>query len=352
MSRRHRIAKRAATAAAALVCLGGLSAVAREGTEAARKPSPGVFGLYWDNDHVAGTDRRYTNGIRVAWTSSELGRPGSPVRLPGWLEALSRALSLGRDSGDSAGGRFISVFLDQRMYTPEDITRTETPPGEHPYAGYAGIGLAFHSRSGSSLSSFELDLGLIGPGSLAGATQRLWHKLFGFKTPAGWAGELRNEPVLGLAYDRRERLLTPEPGPGLRAEAVVRAGGSLSNALTGGSVGAGIRAGRNLPDDFGAASISPNLSGEARRERGAGTSVFAYLAAEGQAVLRDAFLDGNLGRDGPRVEKHPLRGRIAAGVAVHRRRLALSVGYVAQTRWYETERRGHVYGTFRLSFIL
>jgi lipid A 3-O-deacylase len=344
MIRNRRIARRALIAATSLLAFGGVSASAREAAEAVRKTSPGVFSLFWDNDLAAGTDRRYTNGIRIAWTSAELGRPGFPVRFPGWLDSVSRALSFGRGS---AGGRFVSVFLDQRMYTPEDITRTETPAGEHPYAGYAGVGLAFHS-----MDSLEMVLGLIGPDSLAGATQRLWHRIFGFKTPAGWAGELKDEPVLGLAYDRRKRLWAPVRKPGLSADAVVRAGGSLSNALTAGGLGAGIRAGWSLPDDFGAASISPDLAGEARRERGAGTAVFAYLAAEGQAVLRDAFLDGNLWRDGPRVEKYPLRGRLAAGVMVRRRRLALSLGYVAQTRGYETERRGHIYGTFRLSFVL
>ncbi len=338
--------------AAALVWLGGLCAPAEEAAEAIRKASPGVFSLFWDNDLAAGTDRRYTNGIRIAWTSAALGRPDSPVRLPAWLDSVSRALSFGRGTASSSGDRHISVFLDQRMYTPEDITLTETPAGEHPYAGYAGVGLAFQSRDARSLDSFEMILGLIGPDSLAGATQRFWHRLFGFKTPEGWAGELRDEPVLGLAFEHRERLWDRAPGPGLLTDAVVRAGGSLSNALTAGGLGAGFRAGWNLPDDFGAASISPDLSGEVRRERGERTAAFAYLAAEGQAVLHDAFLDGNLWRDGPRVEKYPFRGRLAAGIAVCWRRLTLNGGYVAQTRWYETERRGHIYGTFCLSLVL
>jgi hypothetical protein len=344
------------TVLAVALSLEAAGVASRDAEQAVLKAPHGVFSLLVDNDFFAAIDRRYTNGIRAAWTFAELGRPEAPVKLPGWLEAASRALSFGRAAG---GRRYLSIFLDQRMYTSEEIALTETPAGEHPYAGYTGIGLAFYSRDDDGMDTVEFDLGLVGPDSLAGETQRLWHRFFGFKTPSGWARQLKDEFVLGLVYDHRERIWAPAPGPGLRTDGVVRAGGSFSNALTAAGIGAGIRVGWNLPDDFGAAMIPERPAGDPllkdRRERSAGsarTAIYGYLTIEGQAVVRDIFLDGNTFRDGPHVEKYPFRGALTAGVALRFRGWNLAYGYVFGSRSFETEPRGHLYGTVRLSFIL
>ncbi|MCX6559947.1 MAG: lipid A deacylase LpxR family protein, partial [Candidatus Aminicenantes bacterium] len=341
---------------AAALSLEAAGVSSRDAEQAARKAPGGVFSLLVDNDFFAATDRRYTNGIRIAWTSAELGRPEAPVKLPGWLEAASRALSFGRAAG---GRRYLSIFLDQRIYTPEDITLTETPAGEHPYAGYTGIGLAFHSRDDDGMDTVEIDLGLVGPDSLAGEIQALWHRFFGFMAPSGWARQLKDEFVLGLAYDHRERVWASAAGRGIRTDGVARAGGSLSNALTAAGIGAGIRVGWNLPDDFGAAMIPAGPAGDPllknRRERSADRvrpAIYGYLTIEGQAVLRDIFLDGNTFRDGPHVEKYPFRGALTAGLALRFRSWSLAYGYVLGSRSFETEPRGHIYGTVRLSFFL
>ena len=85
----------------------------------AKKPS-GVYGFYLDNDLFAGTDRGYTNGLKFVWVSPGLnGRP-TDFRLPGWLDFLSRKLCLARAPGSR---RFVSAFLGQNIFTPNDIER-------------------------------------------------------------------------------------------------------------------------------------------------------------------------------------------------------------------------------------
>jgi len=290
----------------------------------------GVFRLGNDNDLFARTDRRYTNGSKLDWTWPKPGRPGA---------------------GDALRRRWISVSLQQLMNTPEDVRRSGAPEGEQPYAGYLGFGLALHSVGPRTLDTVAFDLGIIGPASLAGATQEAFHRLFGFKPIRGWDLQLGNEPVLGVSLDHREKLRVAAPGRGLRADAGIRAGAALGNAFTAGWAGGEVRAGWNLPGGFApiAVPFGAGRGGPPDEAGGARWSVYGYGAAAAQIVLRDAFLDGNLFGAGTSLDRYPCRARIEAGFAVRRGGSELSFGYVAHSRRYATEPRGHVYGLAGLS---
>jgi hypothetical protein len=298
-----------------------------DGRESGR--SGGAFSLFNDNDFFARTDRRYTNGAWLGWTWPAPDRPEA-----------------------AAATRRLAVSLQQLMNTPEDVRRPGVPAGEQPYAGYLGVSLAFHASGPRSLDTTSIDLGVIGPASLAGATQKAFHRAFGFKVIGGWDVQLGNEPVLGVSLDHREKLFLPAAGRGPRADAAWRAGAALGNAFTAAWMGGEVRAGWNLPSGFAplAASFGAGPSGPPDGEAVPGWSAYGYLAASAQAVLRDAFLDGNLSGEGTSLDRHLGRVRIEAGWTLRWRRLSLSFGYVAQTRRYATERRGHVYGRAGLSY--
>ncbi len=319
------------------------------------KPHPGLFSLWVENDLFAGTDRRYTSGFGVQWISGELSR--GPARVPRWVDALSRELA---GPGERNARRFVSLALAQEMYTPEDITRSDVILGDRPYAGYTYLRLGFHALRPGSLDTVGLTVGLVGPHSLTGATQILWHKIFGFLTPEGWDHQLKDELILGLHYDHRRRVISWGRDGRWGGDAVLHLGGSLSNAVTQATVGAHWRWGLNMPRDFGAASLRPGEDASllidergAVRPAGGGWGGHVFLALQGHAVARDIFLDGNLFADSPRVEKYPFRGELIAGVAVHVGRYKASLGYVIASRQFRTERkRGHVYGVFNLSAAL
>lgn len=291
--------------------------------------SGGAFSLFNDNDFFARTDRRYTNGAWLGWTWPAPDRPGAAARK-----------------------RRITVSLQQLMNTPEDVRRPGVPAGEQPYAGYLGLGLAIQTMGPRSLDTTAFDLGIIGPASLAGATQKAFHKAFGFKVIQGWDEQLGNEPVLGVSHDHREKLFPAAAGKGPRTEAAWRAGAALGNAYTAAWLGGEVRAGWNLPPGFAplAAPFGAGPSGPADGPMRAAWSAYGYFAVAAQAVLRDAFLDGSLSGGETSLDRHLGRARIEAGWAVRWKRLGLIFGYVAQTRRYATERRGHVYGRAGLSY--
>jgi hypothetical protein len=333
-----------------------LAAVPLPGQEKKPQAPPGIFSLYIENDLAAGTDRDYTNGLKALWVSPELGEGEGRLRAPGWIDFLSRRLPLIQTQD---ARRFFSLSLAQAMYTPEDITRPVPDPSDRPYAGFLYAGLAVHSMDAGSLDTAEIDLGVVGPLSLAGDIQRLWHHTFGWDKPRGWAYQIKNEPVLALTYDHMQKILRPRTEEGFGRDAIVHAGATLSNVFTGAMAGLEFRLGWNLPGDFGSAHIQPGSDSAALfDERGLrlpGKRPFGFhffLALEGKAVVRDLFLDGNSFRSGPRVDKLPLVGQVVAGAALRYKRLKLSYGYVFLSKEFTTQRGTQTYGSLNLAFML
>jgi len=319
-----------------------------------RKPS-GTFGLFVENDVFALSDGGYTNGVKLVWLSPGLGDGPGKGRVPRWLDTMSRKLTPSRTPDRR---RFVSVALGQSMFTPEDILRKDLVRNDRPYAGYTYATLGFHRVSPSSMESFELDIGIVGPRSFAGDIQKFLHRVFHWSYPEGWANQLRNELALGIAYDHKWKVRPAgKTGEG-NWDLITHAGGMASNVFTGASGGMEFRLGRRLPDDFGTALIGPGsdsaslFEGTAPRLPGRGHFGFhAFVALEGHAVARDIFLDGNTFRRSHRVDKLPFTIDIAAGIAVRHRRLKADLAYVYQTKRFKGQELKPLLGSLNIAVL-
>jgi len=318
--------------------------------------APWRFGLTFENDLLAGTDRYYTNGVKLALASPPWRGDAPASGIPRSLQSLARAFAPPRPSADR---RFVSFFFGQEMYTPIDIWRPEPAADDPPYAGFLYAGMGFHRLGPSLLDSLTLVLGIVGPSSLAGAAQRTVHKAFGFERPAGWAHQLKDEPVLGVAFDRKWKIRPAAPSGRLGWDVVGHAGGALSNAVTEAAGGVLVRAGWGLPEDFGPAQQRLGIDGAGLcpddRFGAAGRTgpdFYGFAGLDVHAVLRDIVLDGNSFRDGPSVEKVPLTADVSAGLAVRGRRFEIRFSYIYQTRHFVGERKRFVYGSLSAVFGL
>jgi hypothetical protein len=315
------------------------------GQSAAADATAARISVIEENDAFAlpPTDRWYTQGAEVHYLSAPLGA-AAPALLGAYVHP--RAGSSSR----------LDLFLGQEIFTPVNLSRDPPDPTDRPYAGwlYAGAGL-LQETDQHILDHLELQLGMIGPDSLARQTQDSFHSLSGQVAPRAWSYQLRNEPGVVLSYERKWRMGVPL-GPSLAVDAIPELGATVGNVYTYAEASALLRVGRNLNADYGAARMRPALSGTpwfdaTRLEGSLGWSVF--IGGQGRALARNIFLDGNSWQSSASVDKLPLVGDLTAGLSVFWAQLCrVDLALVWRSREFVTQPTIDRYGGINLTFRL
>ncbi|MAN79341.1 MAG: hypothetical protein CMM77_12025 [Rhodospirillaceae bacterium] len=304
---------------------------------------PGTFVLQVENDLFGGgTDQYYTQGVQVTFVPKDKWEPE-------WFKDLMDMIPGVNLDGNST----FAVALGQQMFTPEDTTRPNPDSTDRPYAGwlFGSIGAIVEKPDSHLLQNVSLDLGIVGPASLAGYTQRRWHSLIGVGLPRGWGKQLHNEPGIMLSYQARLRQPILEPQHFLELDVMPTAGVTLGNVLTQASVGASIRLGQNLGLTYGAPFIRPSLPAAAivRSKGQFGWNLFAGV--EGRAVARNIFLDGNTIGDSRSVDKNNFVLDFQGGIEFTLGYARLSFTQIYRTREFEGQRVPSQFGSISLSAI-
>lgn len=148
----------------------------------------------FDNDIFNNTDYYYTNGINITYIAPIFA--SSPLSYS--------MLPYKKYSMNYHGMSFV-----QNMYTPTNPDTTTILVGDRPFAAYLYLG---HFKN--TLSSrkryrqySELQIGLIGPGSLGGFVQAQIHDI----EPVGWENQIQNDMVLNYTVEVEKGLYNPGP---------------------------------------------------------------------------------------------------------------------------------------------
>lgn len=296
------------------------------------------FGFQIENDVLSGTDRHYTNGLRAVWLSSEGGTPE-------WALRLADAVPL----FPAGAVRRYGLSLGHSIFTPFDTESREPLPDQRPYAGWLYGGIGFVSDTGQRLDYLELQVGIVGPSAGGEMVQNEWHSLIGVKEARGWRNQLKDEPALQLAYERKVRAWRTVTTNGFSADITPHVGVMLGNVMTSAAAGATVRFGMDLPQDYGPPRIRPGLTGSTYFVPGGPRGWYVFAGIEGRAVARNIFLDGNTFRDSHSVSKLPLVGEIQAGVAVTLGEARLAYTHVLRSHEYRGQRNPDSFGSFSLS---
>jgi len=166
---------------------------------------------------------------------------------------------------------------------------------------------------------------------------------------------LENEPILNLAYEYRHRLRLAGQPAAWAFEAVPIGGGWLGNMLIQGQCGGLLRAGFNMPNDFGPALVRGlgHLPPPRREETAASHSGWGFAVQGGalvNLVLRDITLDGNTFEDSPSVDKYFVVPMAGVGLSVAHRRFQTSFTYVFWGKEFEGQRDYSKFGAVTLSY--
>jgi lipid A 3-O-deacylase len=332
-----------------------------------------------ENDRFTGTDQNYTNGVAFTAVSHDIVGKLKPECLPTLVRlhaGLIKFLNPGfwSDAENPAHTQNVVVKFGQSMFTPKDPAKTDLILDDRPYAGLLYVGMSWNRRrhepqsSSEILDTRELTLGVIGPLALAQQTQDLVHDVIGVDRFLGWQNQLKNEPALQLAMDRKFRDYRGAGAiqPGFAADSIRSLGLRLGNIETSATVGIEGRIGWNLPNDFGTYPIRPgaenrppsassrggaaNAALTVNRPR-AGAHLFGTL--ETRLVLHDFSLDGNLFQSSHSVTRMPWVAQAAVGVSVQGlvagHGIKLAVMRVYRTQEYEEQGPNQAYGSVALS---
>ncbi len=297
----------------------------------------GLFTIYVENDYFGGTDQNYSNGAKLSWQTGDLTDWGQT----GWRSSFLHALPFVNRPDTQKNFGFT---IGQSIYTPSDTDATVPDPSDRPYAGWSYLEVSFISKTARRADIVSIQAGIVGPSSLVEDTQRIVHEWFDDEVPQGWDHQLRDEPGVNLIYERRYRLVSRTLWDGVGMDFIPHGGASLGNVQTHANLGATARLGLNLPSDFGVAlarggaigaspvdDLDPRVS--AYRDFG----FFVFAGAEGRAVGRDIFLDGNTWKDGPSVDREIFVADIMTGLGVIAGRWQLTGAFVHRTKEFETQ---------------
>lgn len=298
----------------------------------------GTFSLLLENDALYDADRDYTNGVRLSWQSGE--------DVPNWVRWIGDQLPFFPERSRRRYG----LAVGQNLYTPDDGSRRDLIVDDRPYAAWLYGAVSMTADTGKTLDSYELQIGTIGPKAQGEWVQNNIHRAIGSHESKGWDNQLDNELGVVLYYERRWRGLLEATPNTLGVDVTPHAGFALGNVYTFAAAGASVRLGWDLPSDYGPPRVRPSLPGTDFFNPRAGFGWYLFAGAEGRAVARDIFLDGNTFSDSHSVDRKPFVADLQVGIAFTIRAIRIAFTQVYRTPEFEERDRFQRFGALSVSF--
>jgi len=298
--------------------------------------------LYFENDGTFvksnnPTDRHFTNGVKITFAHQ-----------PQWAKTLGPMLPFSPAASGEELKTAAGYAAGQNIYTPDNIEIPTLQVNDRPYAGWLYAGVYLQRATDTVFDHFEINVGIVGPSSLAEDTQKKVHNFFDQPKPRGWDQQLGDELGINFTYQRKWKisLLTQD---GLNAvELIPQAGFTLGTINRHANIGALVRIGVNLPDDFGPGRIEEPAAATAGQRKTPGGYLFVRVG--GKVVEHNTFLEGNNYRSSHGVDAESLLGEIQMGFVVLLGQFELSYSQTYFTREFKGQDDNDSIGALTLSW--
>ena len=301
-----------------------------------------IWTIQGENDSVSstpgGSDKYYTSGLRLGWTSGANAVPDAVARLGAtfWGEGVTR----------------VSFDLTQQIFTPNNIFLLHPNPTDRPVAAYLAGTFSVWQDTVNARSVLALSLGVIGPGAFGRQVQNGFHELIGDRINQGWGAQLPGELALEVLAGRTWRVGLTDVA-GMEFDALPSVTASIGTVRDDVQSGFLLRAGQGLESDFGVARIAPGMSGGDAFNAKTAVPWYVFAGVSGQVVARDAFLDGDIWQRSASVQHNWLLGEMEAGVAIIWHGTRISYTQTWQTASFKGQKGGLFnFGSLTASFAL
>jgi len=286
------------------------------------------FGFKTENDAYLATlnDRYYTNGLFLYFR-----RAIDPTEFSDKIEKKTYEISAG-----------------QKMYTPYWGQVAKREDQDRPFAGYLYAGGAYSVfYKNESVLKTSIEVGTVGPNSLAQNAQKFLHKTVGFYTPAGWEYQIKNEVAVNLAANYSKLLLrSSDQIIDLSGQGYVNLGTTFSGLGTS----VLFRAGR-LNQLFNSANHNAVI-GDSRTARLNKSELFFYAKPQLNVVAYDATIQGSLFKDNSPLtfDVKPIVFEQQFGVNYSSKRFTADFNIIFKTKEVKSVAKAQNYGGLSLYY--
>lgn len=230
--------------------------------------------ILWDNDFINlrgdGTDRYYTNGMRIDYFYTKKQKAKFPSSL---------LLNISDDNNNIYGWG-----LAQFMFTPKNIAVPAIQYNDRPYAGalYSIHSLQSIDKNKKIKVTSEIRLGVIGPLSFAKETQTWAHRVINYTKPQGWHNQVPNDIILNYNISIEKQML--QPSKNLLVVGIIETfSGTTYNAAGAGFM---LRVGK-FNNYFDNISVS-------QKKNNSKSQLYVFMKPTIRVVLSNALLQGGL----------------------------------------------------------
>jgi len=327
------------------------------------KPSKWQVLLQLDNDLFAGSDRDYTNGVRIGVIREIPPESGLGQNIKRRLREGSKKLGQYRlqrfriNNDDKL--RFATGYaLTQLMFTPEDNLALTAPEGERPYAGWLGLEVSWHLKADNYVNSFTWSVGTTGDSSLAQDSQNWVHRNIS-NSPIfqGWDSQVPSELTLNIHFDHKQRLrnLSSKRILGLEIDGYYEGGLAAGNFKTNAYIGSLARIGYQLPSSFSTPRVQLGSYGHqlfsSSKNDSERFSVYGYIGLRATGVLHDITLDGPLFRNfDTGVDSKPLVGEALYGFGVRYQKVDVIFSQTVRSDEFIGQTENQKFGSLMIRF--
>ena len=239
----------------------------------------GHFVIHEENDAPV-SDSHYTQGLEL--------------RLVDDLEVLKDGRVLRR-----------TYALRNLIYTPEDISISDPQPEDRPWAGLTAVSWGEWVLFEKAMQHSEWMVGVVGPASHSDDIQSWFHDLIGSKHPAGWSDQVPDEPVVNWLWQRYYPTDMWGRYDRWGADLTFVYGAAVGTAFTHVNSGGRLRAGWNMPREYGGIITPSGLQNW--------ISAYAFVETDVKLVAHNITVGGSLFQDGPSRELERLVADVRAG---------------------------------------
>lgn len=258
-----------------------------------------------DNDGALGTDREYTSGLFLKWSSN-------PATIGYSLE------------------------IGSQIWTPTDIEWTTPRPNERPYAGLLYVQGSVYHQTDYSAYKANLMLGAVGPDSHAEGAQSIVHDIVGSPDPKGWDYQIDNQPVYQASVEAHRLLSRNALG-----EFSLFGRGQGGNFQSEVAVGGTYRIGWDLGNTFGATSVQAGNNIDVGMLAHSSGGAFFFTTLEGRYRFDDLTIEGDkpAQNDDLRIKNEQFAA--SAGFAWYANSWGVAASVTAVSKQFEQARKDH-----------